>query len=982
MYEVELQRILDASKNNALTFFVGAGVSALSHAPNWKTLIDTICDELGRPRKEEYSSDEYLQIPQMFFYSINKNQKKYLKFVEEKIQSEELSPNIIHREMLRLNPASFITTNYDSLLENAASDYCQSYKVISCDNDVPTIFGDKYILKIHGDFQSENIVLKEEDYLNYSDNFKLIETLVKSIFATNTVVFIGYSLNDYNIKMILNWTKTLLKDRFRNPLFFHSSNKQLSQEELLYHQSRGLSVIESRKWIDSEEYLPRYRVLFDSIRKQSSFSLEGKSEDEAFLMLYNLLASLDSLQALRVEDVSKRLRPYVHIEDDGIILSSPKDCILIKKFFDIHGLSIAEQNDLPYDVQSKYLTIVSVLKKARINRFEENFRIECFINDGSFADLNCISFHFAEMHRFCLKEYNKYQTNYKKAFYLSRLCRFDEAFFLFNDVATKSFKEKDYLIYYFAESNCIRLRRVIDNLQQLYHCYNIDKIESILSLDTEFENVFERLPTEFKSANENLKDIHSVNLLYRYSYEAFVASQKMQHAFDSDSIEFGLTSSNKAICRINDYLHFFLGNGIVCDIFSEYKTTVKNLMSQLIHKCAIQEKKRMNPTFFDNSSDKVSFDEVDFYCIVTCFNEKEIRIVLEKNEIKTLVFQNRERIELAVNNLIGFYEQDIKNEHHFINRNDLEYKIKSMLMLLRYMDISQDLVDRVCEFILSYEFNHIYINDKILFLDRQLERRKRYSTNTSKVIEDKLIDYIDKNISAFMKNESFSLFSTNSDIGYANLVYYISPNQVYQSHRLSIRINKILHNSISDLYSDIANYYYDYVSKYQKAQITAWAKRKINDKFDMELFLILVKGTSSVEVKSYDSLISFLKEDIKRKTKKDVNGVFVDNGRDKFSELNQVGVWCFLGAIKKVYFKEFLGHSALFDFFFEYTKFDFSKFEVSWLLRFPTHVLEKISEKKTVKNKIRGLIKGVLEKRSINDSEYRRLQTILVEYFC
>ena len=273
MYEVELQRILDASKNNALTFFVGAGVSALSHAPNWKTLIDTICDELGRPRKEEYSSDEYLQIPQMFFYSINKNQKKYLKFVEEKIQSEELSPNIIHREMLRLNPASFITTNYDSLLENAASDYCQSYKVISCDNDVPTIFGDKYILKIHGDFQSENIVLKEEDYLNYSDNFKLIETLVKSIFATNTVVFIGYSLNDYNIKMILNWTKTLLKDRFRNPLFFHSSNKQLSQEELLYHQSRGLSVIESRKWIDSEEYLPRYRVLFDSIRKQSSFSL-------------------------------------------------------------------------------------------------------------------------------------------------------------------------------------------------------------------------------------------------------------------------------------------------------------------------------------------------------------------------------------------------------------------------------------------------------------------------------------------------------------------------------------------------------------------------------------------------------------------------------------------------------------------------------------------------------------------------------------
>lgn len=51
---------------NALTFFVGAGVSALSGAPTWKALIHAISDKLGRTRKDEYSSDENLQIPQMF----------------------------------------------------------------------------------------------------------------------------------------------------------------------------------------------------------------------------------------------------------------------------------------------------------------------------------------------------------------------------------------------------------------------------------------------------------------------------------------------------------------------------------------------------------------------------------------------------------------------------------------------------------------------------------------------------------------------------------------------------------------------------------------------------------------------------------------------------------------------------------------------------------------------------------------------------
>ena len=52
MYETELLSILEASQNNALTFFVGAGVSKLSDAPSWKELIDEFCDKLGRTKKD------------------------------------------------------------------------------------------------------------------------------------------------------------------------------------------------------------------------------------------------------------------------------------------------------------------------------------------------------------------------------------------------------------------------------------------------------------------------------------------------------------------------------------------------------------------------------------------------------------------------------------------------------------------------------------------------------------------------------------------------------------------------------------------------------------------------------------------------------------------------------------------------------------------------------------------------------------------
>ena len=78
MYESEFKKIIEASQNHSLTFFVGAGVSALSNVPTWKGMIDIICEKMSYEVKDSYSSDEYLRIPQMFYYSIKKDDKKYI----------------------------------------------------------------------------------------------------------------------------------------------------------------------------------------------------------------------------------------------------------------------------------------------------------------------------------------------------------------------------------------------------------------------------------------------------------------------------------------------------------------------------------------------------------------------------------------------------------------------------------------------------------------------------------------------------------------------------------------------------------------------------------------------------------------------------------------------------------------------------------------------------------------------------------------
>ena len=55
-----------------------------------------------------------------------------------------------------------------------------------------------YIIKLHGNIDKlSTIVLKEQDYLGFSETHKLIEPFFKLILAGYTILFIGYSLNDY-----------------------------------------------------------------------------------------------------------------------------------------------------------------------------------------------------------------------------------------------------------------------------------------------------------------------------------------------------------------------------------------------------------------------------------------------------------------------------------------------------------------------------------------------------------------------------------------------------------------------------------------------------------------------------------------------------------------------------------------------------------------------------------------------------------------
>lgn len=986
MYEQIFKRIIDASQNNSLTFFVGAGVSAVSGAPKWSDLINDMCKELGYSPQESYSSDDFLRIPQMYYYSIDKNTKKYYSFLRKCFEKNLLVPNEIHKMLLRFNPCSFITTNFDELLEEAAVQSAQSFSTVACDNEISSIKGNRYILKLHGDLKHQNIVLKEEDYLNYSERFKLTETVLKAIFSMNTVVFIGYSLNDYNIKLVLNWTKSLLKDQFNAPIFINTEEEELTREELLYHESKGVEVIECKKCnpaiCKDTEYIERYKTVLEAINTYSAYDLTNKGDLEAFEVLYNLLLPLNKLSALRIQDVQHKIGTHFIIGENGIISESPITNNLLNYFIELCNLSETEYAEIDPLVKEKFEIISSIFTKARISRIRLERSYVAIKGTYTFADPLCITFNYCSMEEYCNKQSADRNEFYRQAYYLAKLMRYDEAHSLFLNVAQTAFKEKDYLLYYLAQVNCNNIYIGIKNLAP-YGEYDVDKIEKNLLNKDQGEQLWDKLPVEFKNLYSNLKDITSANLLYKYSYNAFTDGQKLQEAIESNTVEMGFSSSGKAMCRINDYLHFLLGNGLYLDEFTEFKTTVINLMNLLVYKYSEQNKKKLHNAFLPEiSRAKVIFDEIDFYCFVEYFDSKNIVKLFEKYGIDTIAFENMDVICNAVVNLLNYYEKTVVKSKRFVEITNYQNKLKTCITLLDYMDIPQTIVDLVCQFIFKYEFRDILINDKTQFLYRQLYCKKKYSDITEKIIEDKLINYIDHHIEAIRNGTNFEVMST-SGINYCNLIYYISPLGNFHSRRLAVRVDKILKLGNTVLIKHVMQHYYKYLSSSSKAKVISWTKKMLEDKFDFELFTMLINANARLNSNIISNLYNFLIikcEEAKGENSEAAIKVFPP--KDKFFELDQVGFLCFLGVLKREDFVDFLGKSDRFDFFYQYTHFDFRKFDIAWLMDSNKIALETVAKNNMVRKNIRQRIAETILENNLTPSDERKLSKILVKYFC
>lgn len=240
-----IEEMKKSLENKKLVIFVGAGVSKNSGIPTWGQMVRTFAEQLDYPVKR-LSTDEYIRIPQ-YYYGVDDSDshKNYYDLLRKVIQPAA-KPNILNELIAEIKPKHIVTTNYDKLMDMVVKDYA----IIRQDKDLLRAEANHYLIKMHGDIDNvEDIVFKEADYLQYSETHRLMETFLKSLLIDHVFLFVGYSLNDYNLNTFTSWIDFIAqemnvkKEMHKN--FFLSSSNHAGREYLRkYYEDKGLQVID------------------------------------------------------------------------------------------------------------------------------------------------------------------------------------------------------------------------------------------------------------------------------------------------------------------------------------------------------------------------------------------------------------------------------------------------------------------------------------------------------------------------------------------------------------------------------------------------------------------------------------------------------------------------------------------------------------------------------------------------------------------
>lgn len=930
-YREEKRILRDAMLEKRLVVFVGAGASIDSGLPSWGKAIEIIADKLGL----KSTALDYMKIPQ-YYYNKYRN-KEYVQLMRKIFKfKEDLPVCDVQRNIVRLNTHTIITTNYDNLIEKAAQENAEFIQVISKDNSLSYRSAEKEIIKMHGDFENENFVLREDDYLHYSENFKLIGAYVKSLIATNVVLFIGYSFSDPDVKQIFTWVKDILGKDFQMA-YMLEVKKEYDQYEYDYYKNLGINILYASKMYKKFDAKQASTYTNDFLKS----IYDGEPNENNIDDLYITSKSYSDLNYVSSYYIAKMFIKYDIYVYDGKIKAIDEKSVgnkLLSKIYKSKGKAdIDKVNLIKSIVKRSSINTIEIYKKNGIEQIELKDHNEEKMNIPEM--FKCVfDFNFTELRNIREKNENNLNENtpglYMEQAYISYIL-FDylKAYKYLRASSAIFYRKKQYVMYFISEYD----RKNVGNLivHDIYGKYNEQEKEKIrVEINAiDLEIAFEKIPSREIKDKGFLQDLYTCKTLFSTFQRIYLSCMRTE---DESRKEYLVHSDDMAYEKLRmeiiDCLKYDMYNYIMVDSYSESIETYRMFAKTIINSYNNSSNLVENP-FQERKYIKAQVKELglfDIYIVVKYMDSSALEELLRpnyKNYIKISDDARKYVINLPQNMSVN----NTQESSYFIN----------YLILVGNIELDKQMIKNILK-ALCDNFDHEFFErrcDYILYILNQ-------AVSADICDYENHYDVITDLISNLLSGD-LNVYEGHKDILIQCLKIYEKIYKPYENEKIYSILNMDYFNALA--------YIYPYVSSKLKCEIKKkcgkWKCEKDQNGFDTYYVLVsngVIPRKKEIEKKMLNVLETARNENM-------------ENPTNEYDNVIRIVIDLYLN--HKIIMKEEVVNEVskspceMYKWLINYREFDYTKFQVCWLTICNDKLLDAISQKSYVKEAISKRIK-------------------------
>jgi len=246
-----------AAATNRLCLFTGTGFSKAvtdNSAPGWQGLLEQICDLFDDPDsykdalfpKDSTNALNLEEVAQVLEVELQKLGKDIHAEIARIIDDISLDGDYEDVSKFMANRSfRVVTTNYDKLVEElVGEDDCHS---LAPGLPIPRSHARVRVFHVHGSTDVPNkMVVTSDDYFRFLHDESYFSRKLSTILHENTVVVLGYSLGDTNLKSILSDYRGFSKNHIIGSNLFLVSRSSVSQHiKDYYSHCFGIRVLDS-----------------------------------------------------------------------------------------------------------------------------------------------------------------------------------------------------------------------------------------------------------------------------------------------------------------------------------------------------------------------------------------------------------------------------------------------------------------------------------------------------------------------------------------------------------------------------------------------------------------------------------------------------------------------------------------------------------------------------------------------------------------